>query len=409
MRIPLPILPALAAFLPVLALLPAQTVPQLIGITAGAPLLRTRDMGLCTENACPAGIAPMTGHPAAGGTGYDPRRGGAWVTNGNDLALLAPQRCTTLCGPQALLDPSVQMTGLAVDEVRDVLWVSDTRNVIHQYAIACPVQRRLAQCAASVPSGHTIGGLATADAAALVLYATSDFSGTAPPGNRLVVATQARPCQPLCVLQVDRCGTAVMGPIHGVAFDQCTDTVWLTDGYRTVGFTLDVQRCSLVPTHCCGPSSLDPYIGLCILPSQPTAFGRACAAGSCVPCSSAVIGTVGDPALGNGGFAFTLDQAPVGALCWLGISLNGPCSPFGVIALPPFCGRLHVDVLNVAALGAFVTGGGTGCTGSALAPLGVPPNPVFCGLHACAQWVGVCGPSLGTFVTPALSFAVSGT
>ena len=388
----------------------AQTVPELIGVTAATPLLRTRDEGLCTERSCPPALfPPMSSHPASGGTAYDPIRGGAWITNGTHLACVDPDGCRYLC-PIAPLSLSSRAfaSGLALDERSRRLVVTDTANFIHIYDLRCPLGAPTLSCPVSVPAGHTIGGVATADVDGYVIYASSDFSGTAPPGSLLYVAPMSRPCSPICTAPIPQCSRVDMGPIHGVAYDQCTRTVWVTDGFKTLGMTLDLGTCRLTPTHCCLGASAEPFIGLCIVPSRGTVSGRSCVARACGPCTSMTIGTIGDPSIGNSSFAVTLDGAPSGSGAWLLLSFGGPCLSPGAPPPPPFCGTLDVTLGLLIVLGPVPTGGLIGCSGTAVMAVPVPPTLSLCGIHGCAQWLGVC-PTGGTFTSNSLSFALSGS
>lgn len=405
-------LQALLLALACAASIPAQTTPELIGITAATPLLRSRDMGSCAERACaPVGFPPMASHPAAGGSAYDPTRGGVWISDGTMIACSDPDDCRYLCPPLPLPLPRAFVSGLAVNEIRGRLVVSDTASMIHVYPLSCPLGAPLFSCPASVPSGHTIGGIATADVLDLVIWSSSDFSGAAPPGNLLYVAPFGRPCSPICSTPLPRCGGVAMGPIHGVAYDQCTRTVWVTDGFKTLGLTLDPSTCALTPTHCCPAGGTEPFIGLCVMPSRGTVVGRACLHPACGPCTPTTgIGTVGDPAIGNPAFTVTLDGAPLGVPSWLMLSLGGPCSSAGTRPPAPWCGLLHIDlVLPPILVGPVTTTGSSTCGGSASTTIPIPASLSLCGLHGCAQWIGICRGGSGGLLSPALSFAISGT
>ncbi|MGE0144028.1 MAG: hypothetical protein AB7I19_09465 [Planctomycetota bacterium] len=398
-------------FLALLSAVPlaAQTVPELIGVTAATPLLRTRDMGTCAERACPpTGFPPMAAHPAAGGTAFDPGRGGAWISNGTHLACVTKDGCRFLCPTTPLSLAREFVSGLAVDETRRHLLLSTTSNAIEVYELDCPLGRRISRCIAPVPATHTIGGIATADVEDFVIFSSSDFSGTAPPANTLYVAARSAPCTPLCSVPIPRfCGT--LGPIHGVAYDQCTRTVWVTDGFATLGMTIDLRTCTISPTHCCAMTPPEPFIGLCVAPSEGTTTGRNCIRPSCPPCAASMtIGTKGSPAIGNADFAITLESAPAGGGAWLLLSFAGPCTG-GMPTPTPFCGLLHVDFSFLIVLGGVpITGGPAACGGTATMPVPVPADLGLCGLHACGQWLGIC-PLGGVFTSNALSFALSGT
>lgn len=407
-----PLFRAVAAPIALAVGLCAQTTPELIGVTAATPFVRTRDMAVCRESTCaPLGFPAMAAHPAAGGTAYDPTRGGVWISNGTMVACTSPDDCRYLCPPALLAGSRAFVSGLAVDEIRTRLWLTDTANEIHAYELRCPLTLPLTSCTASVPARHTIGGIATADVEGLVIWSSSDFSGTAPPGNVLHVAPMARPCTPTCSTPLPGCGLSAMGPIHGVAYDQCSRMVWVTDGFKTLGLVLDTRTCALTPTHCCTPTTTEPFIGLCVKPSRATVSGRACVHPACGPCTPTTsIGTAGDPAIGNAAFTVTLSGAPLATTAWLMLSLGGPCVSPGAPAPAPFCGLIVVDLsIPPIVVGPVTTTGLAACTGSAAMRVSVPASLGLCGLHGCAQWIGICAAGAGGVLSPGLSFALSGT
>ncbi len=386
----------------------AQTTPELIAFTATTPFIARQTIDTCKLATCKPSIPGIVGHVASGGTAWDATRGGVWITNGTDLMCVDGESCRTICKIHRPLTTRASITGLAVNERMRVMVVTDSLNNIHQFKLDCPIATLVSSCRAKVPSGHTIGGVATDDIGDLVLYSSSDFSGSGAPGNRLYVAPRLRACDPICSVPVARCGNTTLGPIHGVAYDACTGHVFLTEGFVTIELRIDVSTCKVAEVRCCRQTLSEPYIGLCLVPSRSESLGRSCLLRPCAACTSMEHTTIGDPALGNGSFGLALSGAPVGASAFAFFNF-GACT--SGIKIPGFCGGVFVPIspLPPIGIGPIITSGFGGCTGAASTLVSIPASTSLCGATFCSQFLGLCPLAIGTgtFVSNAQSWTIS--
>jgi hypothetical protein len=402
-----------AALLLASAPIAAQTAPELVGLARGAPapILR-QNPSTCVIRGCPTSLATVAARPA-GGTAYDASRSAVWVSEGILLSAVDPVACREVCAPHALPTTSLaRITGLAINDSEGVLVVTDADNVITQYKLDCPVTALAARCDAStvVPASHTIGGVATDDLLDLVIYSSSDFSGLATPGNTMYVARRADPCNPLCQFDVPACGSSRLGPITGVAFDPCDRIVWATDGQLTVGLRLsNATPCAVQEVQCCqSTATAAGYIGLCVVPSRPTAVGQSCTNLGCPSCPSMAHVATGDPALGNASFTLDLVDAPRGTRAALWIA-GGACTPPGLRILP-FCGPILVPLMPPPIVINVGTGPGLGCGGGFRVAVPIPLDRSLCGATLSSQCFGICSNlAPGTLVSNCLSWTITGT
>ena len=404
---------ALAAALP--GAVAAQTPPELIGLSAAAATTRVvrQDWTDCTTTGCATLLAAPTA-ANAGGTAYDATRGVVWIANGLLLEAVDPVSCRVVCGPQSLpaTGAGVRITGLAVVEAAGVMLVAASDNSILEYRLACPISTLVRRCDATpaLPSGHSIGGIATDDVGDLVAFSSSDFQNPAAPGNVIHVARRGAPCSPICRIPVPACGTTRLGPLTGVAFDPCRNVLWATDGSATVGLRIGGPAlCGPVQqVQCCDFPGPGRFVGLAVAPSRATAVGTNCTSQGCPNCPQMAHRSVGDAALGNPSFALELVNAPAGARVAMWINA-GPCNPGGPI-VPPFCGPVLVPIAPPPVVVSLGTGPGLGCSGAVQVPLPIPLDPALCGGVLSSQCFGICTTGLvGTFVSNCLSWQVTGS
>ena len=250
----------------------AQTTPQLVALTGRTPLLVTQTRDCVTKScrvALPTPLPPVL--PYAGGTAYDSVLGQILVSDGFRIIHVDHDTCSTVCGPyQPPITTSSVVTGLAMDEVQKVLWISDSSNTLSK-TTGCPATL-VSSCRMAMPVGYTVAGLASDDLRGLLFYAAGDWGMTPPRPNLVVVAKTSSPCTPLCTIQVTGCGTNPMNPITGLGFDPITSTLFMTDGRQTLESKFDLQNCTLSEVRCCGgvqPVN-EPYVGLEFLPIRAT-------------------------------------------------------------------------------------------------------------------------------------------
>lgn len=399
--------------------LAAQTAPVLIGcslsVTAPAAMSSTRqDFATCATRTCnTVFVAPTPAY--AGGTAFDPTSGGVYHTDGLALGLFDPTTCGLKCPPVSLAVAGITGvgTGLAYNESTNSLFMSTSANILYTWRGGCP-PTVLAKCALPVPTGSVVGGLATSDLTRTIFYSSSVFS-PAGPANVIYAAPQSSPCTPTCMFRPTPCpGTAglALGPITGLAYDDCRRTLWATDGSLVVGIAVSVTAttpptpCGFQIVSCCKIPPTEHYCGLCVMPSEPTPTGTNCTKAPCPACPTMVHDSVGDPTIGNPAFALRLVNAPAGAPAVLALNAGACTSPGIPISI--FCGNLLVPLPGIITFGVG-TGGTIGCTGGVTFPLPVPLNPWLCGRTLSSQFLLVCFATsgFGTGVSNCLSFTVT--
>jgi hypothetical protein len=240
---------------------------------------------------------------------------------------------------------------------------------------------------------HCPGGLAVSEFHRTVFFAASDFSGGAP-NNWVFGAPLANPCQPNCRLQIQGCAAVGLGPITGLAFDDCQSVMYLTDGRVTLAARYTPPgtgvACQLQPIGCC-VQQVGRWYGLCVEPVHARNAGQSCTSTPCPNCAaSMVLNALGDASLGNSAFGYRLTGAPPGvpAFCLVNV---GACTA----GVPVLCGLFHVPLAPPPVnLGPVLTAGGA-CAGVATHGLPIPLSPNLCGIDLSAQDVILCPASTG--------------
>jgi hypothetical protein len=383
-----------------------QTPAHLVGITRVTPFLRHQSHAPCQVLAqCPL---PMPGSaalpPFVGGTAWDPRRSGAWVSNGVLLAKV-DDNCAVLCPPAPIptLTPNAFVTGMELVEGLNQLWLIDSLGFLHRYTNACP-PTPLGVCntgLAPTAAGNVTTGLAVDELNGIVFLAHPVFPGGP---NRIVVTLPGAPCTPVSQFFLPPC-FAAFGAVLGLACDAGNRVLYATDGANTVGMSYAWAAPNVLPgpiTCCPMPNIAEPMIGLAIRPGRATSVGQPCANGTCAPCPQVHVAR-NDPVLGNPIFTLGLDQAPAGALALLAVGV-GPCM-VPAPALPPLCGPLHTVPL-LGTIGPNLTGGGAVCDGSTSFTIALPLAPVLANQVFSSQCVTIClgGGVLGFGMSNCLSW-----
>lgn len=390
----------------------AQTPDHLVGVTRMAPSLRHQDHWACAPiGQCPLPWFPNAAGlpPHAGGTGWDPTRSGAWITNGLVLGK-SDDNCGIQCPPVAFpgLGPNAFATGLEVVESQNQLWMIDSLGILHFYNLGCPVVPA-GQCPTGLVPGaiqQCTSGLAVDECNGLVFISYPDFATGA---NWVIVSNIAMPCMPVQRFLVPNCLPVGLGPITGLAVNGCRGLLYATDGVATVAlqYVPAAPAVAIINQFCCpGPATLDPMIGLAVRPGRATPMPATCANGSCPPCPM-TFDLRGDPNLGNATFGFRLGNAPANQLAWAVVG-TGPCSAPGLMT-PLLCGPIFaVPILGT--LGPNFTGGTVGCTGGTVFPMPLPMIPALCGAVLSAQSLVFCGgattTAVGTAISDCLSFQI---
>lgn len=402
----------LAAALCVSDGLDAQTQPRLIGITRQLPSLRQHDHSNCT----PIGQCNLPGMPGglnlpafAGGTGWDPVRSGAWVSNGLVLAKYDDQ-CQVQCPPMPVptLAPNAVITGIEVVVGLNQVWLIDSTGVLHRYTNTCPPQP-IGSCntgLAQTAIGNVTTGLAVDEGAGFVFISYPMWPVG---GNMIAVLPMGAMCQVSQQFPVP-CTTIAAGPITGLACDWGNQRLYATDGASTTAISYVPGGATVAVTgaNCCPPMVvLDPMVGLAIRPGGATSIGQPCNNGPCAPCPMSH-SLRNDPLLGNAQFSLGLDNAQqsVFAFCMLG---SGPCVNAGPVAVP-LCGPIRT-IPYIGALGANITmGPPVACGGTTSFNLPLPVAPALSGQIFSSQCLTVCfgGGGFGTGMSNCLTWQLQG-
>lgn len=384
------------------ATLLAQGPPnELVGITAMGPDFIRRDQSVCTQTTCnPLGFPMMTGSPYFGGTGWDPIRSGAWISNGPTLALI-DDNCNYLCSPVPTPTPGA-ITGLEVVESLNQLWATDSNGNLIRMNLGCP-PTVIGGCNLLTPTPvRCASGLAVDEGRGLVFVAVGDWgTGT----SQLRVSLMSAPCAPFHVQPViNQCGLLLLRPLTGLAVDWGNRILFLTDGFQTVAWSYTYNPAgpsiSFAPINCCTVAGSDTLIGLAVRPKPAQSFGGPCASGTCISCPM-LHSLVGDPNLGNGSFALGLQGVPAGSIaqavltiggCTAGVSVPGLCGPVMVL---PVWGTLGPNFP-----------GGVGCQNTVF-PFPLPASTAFANLPVGSQCVALC-PGGGTSLSNCLTWIMQG-
>lgn len=392
--------------------LAAQTPHHLVGNTRNLPQLRhTNPVNCAPIDQCPlpAGLSAAALPLFAGGTGWDPKRPGAWVTNGTVLAKF-DDNCNPMCPFTAIPFPGIVTvaTGLEVVEGADQLWMIDSAGGLHRYTNACPPVH-LGVCNTGLgpaPGPQVTSGLAVDEGLGLVFISyPNDATGI----NWIVVSSLANPCVELSRFIVPPCFGG-FGLVTGLACNWGNRTLFATDGLSVVAMRYNwaPPNIVIVNQNCCPVVAVgDPMIGLAVRPGGATSIGIPCANGSCAPCP--MNHTLGnDPVLGNLNFRLNLDDAFGNSFsfCLIG---DGPCNPPGISA-PALCGPIYT-VPYLGALGVNLISGPSICGGSTSFLLPLPVAPTLAGFTYSSQCLNLCvGPAggLGFALSNCLSWTIQG-
>lgn len=400
-----PLLPTVLLLAATTAALPAQGPPNhLVGITAQLAAFVKRDQFACNDTACqPAGFPQLAGLPYQGGTGWDPIRSGAWISNGPVLALI-DDNCNYLCPPMPTPTPG-GITGLEVVESANELWATDTGSNLVRMTRSCP-PTILSVCNLGIVPTPTRGtsGLAVDEGRGIVFVCAADWTTGA---SQLRVSQIGTPCTPFHVQPVvSGCSPVTLRSLTGLAVDWGNQVLYMTDGIQTVGWNYVYNPAgpsiAFTPATCCFPPIIDTWIGLAVRPKRAVPTGNPCAAAPCITCPM-IHRLVGDPNLGNASFALDLNGVPAGSIVFAALSL-GSCSTAG-LPVPGLCGPLWLVPPLWGTLGPNFPAG-AGCVSTQFAfPL--PAAPAFAGLPVASQCIALCG-GTGSSISNCLSWVMQG-
>mgnify|MGYP001570301756 CR=1 FL=1 len=272
----------LAAFaLPLLApSLSAQTPDHLVGFTRISNLRHVDNWACARIDQCAVPLPGVAVMPRwAGGTGWDPARSGAWITDGVTLAKV-DDHCELQCGPMPIpgLGPNAVATGLEVVESLNQLLIIDSLGFLHTFTNTCPPVS-LGICNTGLGSTGTVltytSGLAVDEGHGIIFIAHCDFATGA---NFIAISLLTAPCNILCRVPVPPC-TTVFGTIRGLAVNWGRRLLYATDGTNSIA--IQYARSAIGCVHwlavnCCTMPiiTLDPMVGLAVRPGQETSRRR---------------------------------------------------------------------------------------------------------------------------------------
>jgi hypothetical protein len=262
-------------------------------------------------------------------------------------------------------------------------------------------------CQIALPAGAVIAGLATDDVNRRLFIGVVEASGA----NLILVSDLDKDwCNPICKVVPPDCSTTMrLGPLSGLAFDPCRQTLFITDGRSTTRYAVaKPPQCQIKPIGCC-PAVGDPFTGLCFLPNYDLhSVGRSCTVKTCDSCPTMLAGLIGEPHLGNPNFGIALQNAPnKSSTAVLAVGL-GACGTPGVDL--GFCGNIRIALPPVISFFPLTPMALNGCNRNVVLPWPVPVNQNLCGLKVSFQWLVVCqGNPTGHGVTNCVDFTVAGS
>ncbi len=351
--------------------------------------------------------------PYAGGTAYDPRYQTVWMSDGTVLAEyrvqpgggMCKQRCPFFKGSKA--NVNAWISGLACSDKKPRLFQLATlpgymEIATYNTSTKCPTKPWF--CKSKLPEKSVATGLAYDEVRDLlyVIVATPMSGGGWT--HTLFVSKANNPCVPICKTRIYTCSKSL---VTGLAYETCRKRLFVTDGQVTQTYYVgDPQKCLIKQGKCCKKQTAPVWRGLAVIPGwRNKVVGTSCTSPVCATCTSMQTYTVGDPSLGNT-FRIGVQNAPSGGFAALYLKVGTTGS--GINLPPPFCGTWYafpsVFAFPMGALG----GGGT-CGGNRLEALPIPTHLSLCSKTITAQWFIFCasGSSFGLGFSNALEFTIS--
>jgi hypothetical protein len=397
------------------SLLPAQQ--RLIGFTVKSTPVEsttiTRQTLCTTPNLVCADALPWPTVPYAGGAAYSPMKQSVWHSEGFRLQEIPLDGCKPTCSTAATrsLGTDSRVGGLTMDPLRnEMLQVESIAGtgaiVVYGMKDTCPTF--LTACKFPLASPKHFAGAIAYDAKRRLVYVANSLFDVAAPENILYVFRRGDTnCAPLCKLEVKNCLTGGLQAIRAMAYDECTDTILLSDGRQTseqrVVFTPSSPCPVLRPMSCCplAHPAGELWAGFDLEPIHPRRLGAGCTQRSCAHCPNVSLVPNGDPTVGNSQFGFQVQDGPVGAISLVFLS-PGPCTA----GIPIGCGQF-LPALPPILLPPFGLAGGGPCGGQGSVGLPIPNDYALCNVLLCAQGIILCpGAPIGIGLTNALVLVV---
>jgi hypothetical protein len=400
--------PFLTATLSAVALLGGALTSQsgpLIGFTANAASSNITVQRLCDPPLTDCTNAlPVPSQPYAGGLAYDPMRNSTWHTQGTRILEIGRDGCPTGCAMAATraMGTNSLASGLKIDPATERLYELETIAGVAaitewQFVAGAPCPRPLSTCRIVLPSATHHAGALAFDQKRRLIYVASSVFGAAVPANTLLVLRQGDPsCTPICTIPVRSCLTGLLQAITAMTFDECSDTLYLSDGRQTsvqVAVFSPTSPCPVLrPVACCvlNHPAGETWYGFDIMSIVGRRLGGSCTSRPCPNCPNMSFDAVGAAVPGNGSFGFRFDDAPTGARGYVFINF-GACS-----AVPLFCGTFFPALVPPPiGLGPILLNGAGVCDGTGFMPVPIPNDFNLCNALLCVQGLVVCSSTAG--------------
>ncbi len=416
---------------------------EIVGVTSATPQVMRQFMNpqlQCLQSSCNLTFEKRT-LTNAGGSAYDSRLGGLWITNGLTIACVDVATCKFLCTTQNIPLPPLSLqrpwcTGLAYVDSGALgssatspgwLFASyNTGDIARIDTSNCALKATFCK-AGGLPTGYSIGGLATDDVKRFLYVGASATTSTGVSHIITVARIDPTPssstpwCTPFCRIVPPGCtSSSPLGPIQGLAHDACKSMLFVTDGKQTLwGLVLFSASgaCSLTQLGCCPlnvGTSGDTYTGICLRPTPATSSGQSCTLPACNSCGTVMqAALVGEATIGNPAFGLGLRNAPSNSDA-AAFALNaGTCTSPG--ANLGYCATVRVPLVPAPLVLLFFglpAVGGT-CSRNLTIPAPLPVNASLCGQRFAFQWAVRCPASASApsnfGITDCLTATVSGS
>ncbi len=347
----------------------------------------------------------------AGGTAYDPRFQTVWISDGKLLAEFKAEQNPVTCKARckafkaSIADPNAYVSGLAFADKKTRLFQLATRpgymevatyNASYQGFI-CPVKPVF--CKALLPGKSVATGIAYDEVRDLVYISIAVPQANNTFQNVLWVAKASLPCKPICQTKFFTCAATM---VTGLAYKTCKQILYATDGRITQPLGMvDPVHCKYKVGQCCAKQLSPKWRGLAVIPGwKSTTKGSSCTSGACPSCPTMQMETGGDPSLGAT-FKIGVKNGPAGSFGALFLKA-GPAGT-GIPLPSPFCGTWFAFPTALSFPATPLVGPGP-CGAKAVRTLQIPVNPSFCGRQFTAQWFILClsGSSFGLGLSNAL-------
>jgi hypothetical protein len=349
--------------------------------------------------------------PYAGGTAYDPRFQTVWISDGKLLAEFKAEQNPITCKARckafkaSIADPNAYVSGLAFSDKKTRLFQLATRpgymevatyNANYQGFI-CPIKPFY--CKTLLPGKSVATGIAYDEVRDLLYISLAVPQANNTFQNVLWVSKANIPCKPICQIKFFSCAATM---VTGLAYKTCKQILYATDGRITQALGMvDPLHCKYKVGSCCAKQSSPKWRGLAVIPGwKSTNKGSSCTSGSCPSCPTMQMETAGDPSLGAT-FQIGVKNGPAGSFGALFLKA-GPAGS-GIPLPPPFCGTWFAFPTALSFPATALIGPGP-CGAKASRTLQIPVNPAFCGRKFTAQWFILClsGSSFGLGLSNAL-------